>query len=413
MNISSLINHICELYSSINDWNRPADKVISEYFKKRKYLGSKDRTFILKFIYGIIRNKLLLEELHTKVFLIHTKNIFNELIYIFNLIFEKNELVNSLFEDYKHLNDKIFEEYKSLTSDITKKYSFPEWMIKEFEKIISKSDMELFLESLNSAAPITIRIVKNEFLDDLEVSLNKRNAELLKCKFAPHAYNVSKRVNFPEIKLFKKGVFEVQDEGSQLVTLFSGAKGNIKILDACAGAGGKALYLSLLIDEEGMVYAYDIDSERLNSFKKRLKGKGYSKIKIIESKEELQKLKNTFDLVVIDAPCTGSGTIRRNPDLKWRLKKEDILYRSNIQKEILNEYADYVKNGGFLLYITCSFFVDENEKVIDVLSKSNFSVVYDKQFFEKYNIQTIKGELRLYPHIHNTDGFTAFLLKKN
>jgi len=413
MNASFLINHICELYSLIKDWSKPADKVISEYFKKRKYLGSKDRTFILRFIYGVIRNKLLLEEIQTKVFLDYTENFCNELIYIYNLIFEKDETVSLFFSGYKHLDDIILKEYKSLTSDITKKYSFPEWMINEFEKIIPKAEMELFLESLNSSAPITIRIAKKELLNNLIEALNKKNAELQKCKFAPDAYHVSKRINFQEIKLFKKGVFEVQDEGSQLVTLFSGAKGSIKILDACAGAGGKTLYLSLLISDEGLVYAYDIDLERLSSFKKRLKGKGYSKIKIIESKEELIKLKNMFDLVVIDAPCTGSGTIRRNPDLKWRLKKEDILYRSKIQKEILNEYTGYVRNGGLLLYITCSFFVDENEKIIDELSKSNFSIVYDKQFFEKYNIHTEKGELRLYPHLHNTDGFTAFLLKKN
>jgi len=401
------------VYSLIKEWNKPADKVISEYFKKRKYLGSKDRNFILKFIYGLIRNKLLLEEIQAKVFTIYSKNVCNKLIYIYNVIFEKDETVSLFFEENKHLDDIILKEYNSLTSDIAKKYSFPEWMINEFEKIISQSELEVFLTSLNSSAPITIRITKKEFLDDLKVALNKRNAELLKCKYAPDAYYVSKRVNFPEIKLFKKGVFEVQDEGSQLVTLFSGVKGNLKILDACAGAGGKALYLSHLIADEGLVYAYDIDLERLNSFKKRLKGKGYNKIRIIESKEELIKLKNMFDLVVIDAPCTGSGTIRRNPDLKWRLKKEDILYRSKIQKEILNEYAGYVKNGGLLLYITCSFFIDENEKVIDEISKTNFSIVYNDHFFEKYNIQTKKGELRLYPHLHNTDGFTAFLLKKN
>lgn len=414
MNISSLINHTCELYSLIDKWDRPSDKIISEYFKTRKYLGSKDRAFIINKVYGLIRNKMLLEELYKIIFGDKNQIDIPLLLYINSVLNDDDINISQFFNSISNLKPVILEKYKNLLNEIHIRFSFPKWMILKFEKVIPKEEMNNFLESLNTPAPITIRVAKKNSEKEIYDSFKRKGIELFKCKIAPDAYFTKKRVNFYEFKLFKKGYFEVQDEGSQLVTLYSEPKNKSTILDACSGAGGKSLYLSSLIKDKGVIYSYDIDLNRIQMFRKRLKGKGYNNIKIIESKDELKTLENQIDLVVIDAPCTGSGTIRRNPDLKWRLKEEDLIFRAKIQKSILEEYAKYVKKDGLLTYITCSFFVEENEDIISEFLEKNksFHLISNDDFFDRFNIVNHNNILRLYPHIHNTDGFTAFLLKR-
>ena len=146
-----------------------------------------------------------------------------------------------------------------------------------------------------------------------------------------------------------------------------------------------------------------------------MKGKNYNNIKIIDSESKLNQLEEKCDIVVLDAPCSGSGTIRRNPDLKWRLKEDDISFFAVRQLEILKNYAKYAKKGGNIIYITCSFFRDENEDIISrfLSTENEFSLDNNLEFYQKYDIKPTGNFLRLYPHKHDTDGFTACCLKKN
>ncbi len=420
MKIASLTGHVTELYSIVSSWEKPADKIINDFYRARKYLGSKDRKFISDITYSLIRNTRLLEQIKQNIFpVLDGLHPFEILIYIEQVITgnPNGELIGYFKEKipgYDETTSMIRKEYEILSPDPYLKYSFPEWMRGKFSGLTDIIDMEKFLGSLNEPAKISIRLThSNE--SELVNNFKEQGVSVIKSKIAPAAYQVSKRINFPEMESFKKGDFEVQDEGSQLVTLFSGAAGEMKVLDACAGGGGKSLYLSSLINENGKIFSYDNDTRRIEQFRKRLKGKNYENIVIIDNENKLNELTGKCDLVVIDAPCSGSGTIKRNPDLKWRLRESDIPLYAEKQIRILTEYSKYLKTGGNIAYITCSFFKEENEEVISLFLSAfkKYSMSTNSDFFAKYPLSASNGFLRLYPHIHDTDGFTACLIKKD
>jgi 16S rRNA (cytosine967-C5)-methyltransferase len=421
MKISSLIGHVTELYSFLSNWEKPADNVIKEFYKSRKYLGSKDRKYISETTYGLIRNHRLLDNISKTILSGKIEiNYYEGLIFIANILSgQKDELVNNHFKETipncVEISSIVDTEIKLQSKDPYLKYSFPDWMKSKIEMVIGPEEIEEFFFTLNMPAPISIRLVDKNEEKELETAFRSKGVSLLKSRLAPHAYRISKRVLFSEMDSFVKGNFEVQDEGSQLVTLFTGAKGNMKILDACAGGGGKSLYLSTMLDNDGLVYAYDNDIKRLEMFKKRIKGKKYHNIRIIDSIEELERLGNIFDIVVLDAPCSGSGTLRRNPDLKWRLKESDLKSFSDRQLQILKDYARFTKPGGKIVYITCSFFKEENENVISqfLSDTGSYSFCNMDEYFDNFNIKPSENFLRLYTHKHDTDGFTACCLKRN
>jgi 16S rRNA (cytosine967-C5)-methyltransferase len=484
MKIESLVGHLSQVYSIISSWESPVDLQLQKYYRSKKYLGSKDRKFISSYLYSIIRNHRLITHIvekhfnhlqsidsFTKFFFINyilsdmvgelqlnvhndntnagTKTEFDldkiESLYKWQgdcpdihrgKLYQGAAMTNiwaylkEIFVNYGKLILTIKEELSLLSNNLLSKnnlclkYSFPDWMVDKFAHIIPKQEMENFLASLNSNAPTSIRITDKAFEQNVKKDFEEASILLSKIPIAPDAFIVEKRINFNDIPSFKNGYFEVQDIGSQLVTLFvepnNGMEAEIKILDACAGAGGKSLYLSKLIGEKGLIYAYDFSQERLDTFRKRLDSytkseyRNYKNIKFINSEEELKTLKNKIDILVLDAPCTGTGTIRRNPDLKWRLSEEQVLIYANKQLSILENYACYLKENGKLVYITCSLFKEENEDVINhFLEKHPEFKFCDKQSFcNKYNTRMENSFLRLYPHRDNTDGFTACCLCK-
>ena len=491
MKLKSLVGHLNEIYNIVNSWEKPVDVELKKYYRSRKYLGSNDRKFISNNLYSIIRNHRLIIHIAEKHFSHLTDiNYFDKLFFINcrlsggrstsgliprlvnsakiepqngrglecdeNLVDDRTKLrtmnyqlpatneglecdksisdyINEIFPKSDELTSLIEEELNLVSNNICLKYSFPDWMINKFAKIISDQEMENFLASLNMNAPTTIRIADKTFEQSIKKDFEDKSILLSEDPIAPDAFIVEKRINFNDFASYKDGYFEVQDAGSQIVTLFvepSGLKtdGNIKILDACAGAGGKSLYLSKLINKKSLVYAYDFDQKRLDAFKKRMSEKQMREkriatkhginikplisngiIKFVNSEDELQTLKNKIDLLVLDVPCTGIGTIRRNPDLKWRLKEEDVLMYVKKQLSILETYSSYLKEGGRLIYITCSFFKEENEDVIThFLNKEPKFKLDDKtNFSREYSMELENSFLRLYPHRHTTDGFTA------
>jgi len=448
MNIKTLINHLNEIYNIVSNWQRPVDEELKKYYRSRKYLGSNDRKFISNNLYSIIRNHRLIIHIAEKHFSsLASIDYFDKLFLINYTLCSSQALsgsigvdndinvsnyINEIFTDSDTLASLIKEEIGLVSNDLSLKYSFPDWMIEKLTRIIPEQEMENFLASLNMNAPTTIRIADKTFEQIVKKDFEEHSVNLYKHPIAPNAFMVEKRINFNDIDSYKDGYFEVQDAGSQLVTLFVepcsfDADGNIKILDACAGAGGKSLYISKLIGDKGMVYAYDGDQKRLDAFKRRMRNKrmqdnklsgqhGINKpatthgiIKFINSEDELQVLKDKIEVLVLDVPCTSIGTIRRNPDLKWRLKEADVVMYAKKQLEILEIYSSYLKPNGRLTYITCSFFKEENEDVItQFLNKEHRFKLDDKtNFRSEHGIELENNFLRLYPHRHNMDGFTA------
>jgi 16S rRNA (cytosine967-C5)-methyltransferase len=442
--VKSLISHLSEIYNIISSWEKPVDAELKKYYRAKKYLGSNDRKFISSNLYSIIRNHRFIIYIAEK-HLINLKTIdyFTKLFFInhvlsiscgnqssININIDSGifDYLKEIFIEYDKFISLIKEEFSLSSNNLTLKYSFPDWMVDKFNNIIPKQDTENFLASFNRNAPTSIRITETAFIQKVKKDFEDRSILLSKNPIAPDAFIVEKRINFNDMPSYKEGCFEVQDAGSQLVTLFIEPAGNmnteIKILDACAGAGGKSLYLSKLIGDKGLIYAYDFDQKRLDAFKKRIsdekrkdstgKIKFYENIIFINGEDELKGLKNKIDILVLDVPCTGTGTIRRNPDLKWRLREEDVLIYTKKQLSILENYYSYLKEDGKFVYITCSVLKEENEDVINCFLKKHpeFRFQDKRKFCSRYNIELENDFLRLYPHKYNTDGFTACICIK-
>jgi 16S rRNA (cytosine967-C5)-methyltransferase len=233
---------------------------------------------------------------------------------------------------------------------------------------------------------------------------------------SPSGLVIDKKEDIFKTGSFAKGLFEVQDEGSQLVTMLTGAKPGELVIDACAGNGGKSLFLSGMMKNRGMVIASDLSSTKLSNLRRRAGRAGAFNIKTV-SKDELNEYNKLADCVFIDAPCSGMGVFRRNPDSKWRLTTDDIKQLAAKQKEIISEYSRLVKPGGRLVYATCTISRDENEEVVNGFLKENHdfkkipAVSMNPDIFGKFMDED--GFFKSMPHIHNTDGFFGAVMEKN
>ncbi len=411
-----LINHIVEILQNIFTVSTPTDLYIANYFKSRKYLGSKDRRIISDIIFGIIRNRTRVETIADEI-----KNDFLEFdflhlcILIYIKIFENNfEIENPLLNkiDIEKIENKIYKS-KDFEEQLAFKYSFPIWFLKKNKPIFSDDELEKVLISLNKKAQITIRI------NTLKCSLEKCMKELLKenlkssrTNFSPFGLNLEKRFS-NTLKIFQSGFFEIQDEGSQLVSLLMDAKVNETIIDACCGSGGKSLAMSMMMKNNGKIFAFDVSKGKINELKKRIK-KSNAKFIFPSTYDEIdiEKFHAIADKILIDVPCSGSGTIRRNPMIKWKLTENLIKDFSLKQKEILSLYSRFVKKNGILIYATCSMFKEENEDIISYFlqENKNFEIQELPIFFqEKFNS---KYFFKTFSHKHSTDIFFASILKR-
>jgi len=218
---------------------------------------------------------------------------------------------------------------------------------------------------------------------------------------------------------FQKGWFEVQDEGSQVVAELAGAAPGEQVLDFCAGAGGKTLAFSAMMDNRGQVHAYDADRQRLAPIFERLKRAGCRNVQVVAEEKQLEPLKDRMDLVVVDAPCTGSGTWRRRPDAKWRLSQQQLEARCAEQAAILDTASRYVRPGGRLAYITCSVFEEENAgQSAAFLARSpqfravNYAALWQKRFPAAQAHPSLGGGISLTPATTGTDGFYFACLER-
>jgi len=230
---------------------------------------------------------------------------------------------------------------------------------------------------------------------------------------------MSQKMTISRHVLFTDGKIEVQDEGSQLLAQLVAPRRGEMIADFCAGAGGKSLAMGALMRNSGRIYAFDISEKRLQNLGIRLKRSGLSNLhsQLISSETDpkLKRLNGKFDRVLVDAPCSGLGTLRRNPDLKWRQKPQDVLELTVKQTNILARAAKLVKAGGRLIYATCSLLQDENEQIAEAFLKGNpdFILVPANSILAQQQINLDTGNyLKLLPHLHQTDGFFAAVFEK-
>ncbi len=447
MKRTSLFGHTVEVYDLIFRQAKPADSVIDQFFRSRKYLGSHDRRFIAETTYGMLRFKKTLEWIHRAIQVQIPINQNTQplsapssiqLLLLYLVLFNGEE-IGAVREDASEMPGKnigemlkagvsIFAE-KKFSSDTAEQlaieFSFPEWIVQEWIKQFGIDETVRLCSALNTPAPLTLRVnMLKTTVEDCQLALEKEGVKTERTQFSPFGLRVAKRINIFQLKSFRDGLFEVQDEGSQLLPLLVDPKPSSKVVDACAGGGGKSLELAALMKNRGEIFALDVNTFRLDGLRKRVRRSGVDTIRIrsVVADDVPSELIGFADNVLIDAPCSGLGTIRRNPGLKWSVTEQTVTELHAKQLSILSQYAQCVKPNGRLVYATCTFMNAENEDVVESFLQSHpeFTLLQPAKILERYNLVqnsfgtslVTGGFMKLFPHLHGTDGFFAAVLQR-
>ena len=341
-----------------------ADKVVARALKKDKRWGSHDRKFVAETIYEIVRWKRLYTEIA------EVKEPFDR-DKIWRIFAVWAVLRGYNLPDWKYFEDTPVRRIKGKFDELTKtrkfKESIPDWMDELGVKELGEEVWTKELAAQNEQAKVILRVNRLKTTKEkLRAILMDLNIETEFHKDYPDALILTERANVFLTDAFKDGLFEVQDASSQLVAYFLDVKPGMRVVDTCAGAGGKTLHLASLMENKGQLIAMDLYESKLKQLKIRAKRNGAFNIepRVIESTKTIKKLHEKADRVLIDAPCSGLGVLKRNPDSKWKLQPEFIENIKKIQAEVLENYSKIVKPGGKLVYATCSVLPSENQEQI-------------------------------------------------
>jgi 16S rRNA (cytosine967-C5)-methyltransferase len=355
----NLVYAVADAIDLIFNQDHYADKVIERTLKRDKRWGSKDRAFIASTTYELVRYKRLYLEIAEEKTPLSREGFFRVLAVWATL--RGLELPD--WPEFEQVpSRKIKGRFDALRHERAIKESIPDWLDALGEQAFGAKKWEAELKALNTEAEVilranTLRISR----DELANYLNKEGIESTPVKGVDEALILSERANVFQLKGFKDGWFEVQDASSQKVAPFLDVQPGQRVIDACAGAGGKALHLSALMENKGQLIALDVFDHKLKTLKLRARRAGAHNIetRTIDSSKVIKKLHRSADRVLIDAPCTGLGVLRRNPDAKWKIDAQFLERVVQTQKEILTSYAQMVKPEGKLVYATCSILPQE------------------------------------------------------
>jgi 16S rRNA (cytosine967-C5)-methyltransferase len=367
---------VIEALDEIFEGNRYADKVIEKVLKQNPKWGSRDRRFIAETTYNIVRWHRLLTELaesadYWKIFAVWMK-------------LQANVALPSWSEFAGLTFDNWDERLRNAQAIRKIRESIPDWMDELGEKELGTTwDKEL--HALNEEARVvlranTLRTSRNE----LQKILNDEGVKTETLSINADALALQQRQNVFRLESFKEGLFELQDAGSQLIAPFLQAEPGMRVVDACAGAGGKTLHLSALMKNKGRILAMDSEGWKLDELKKRARRSGAANIetRTIDSSKAIKRLDKSADRLLLDVPCSGLGVLKRNPDAKWKLSPEFIDRVRNTQQTIISDYSKIVKPGGMMVYSTCSLLPSENEDQVKTFlssEKNEFELIEEKK----------------------------------
>ncbi len=385
---SVLINGVLSALEEIFFTGRYADKVIEYVLRQHPKWGSRDRGFVASSTYDIVRHKR---------YLMHISGLEK---------LESSEDLRKLLDIYllwkngDRLPDQSNRQNLAAEASPGIKYSFPDWFVENLTADYGAA-AESILQSLNREAAVVLRTNTLKCTrSQLQRSLQEEDIYTKPLQVA-EALELSARKNVFQSKSFKLGWFEVQDTASQEVGHFLQSEPGMQVIDACAGAGGKSLHLSALSKGKGRILSMDVEAHKLEILKKRARrgGCGNIETRIITDNKVIKRLAAKADRVLLDVPCSGSGVIRRNPDSKWKLSPEMIEDLKIKQYQILSQYAQMVKQGGKLVYATCSIFKQENEAQV-------------QKFLAENDAFVLEHEQTLLPDVYGYDGFYMARMKR-
>ncbi len=342
---------------------RYADKVIEHVLKQNLKCGARDRRFIAESSYEIIRWWRLIKEC-AGVPENNEKNLWK----VFAAWCVLNEIGPPDWEEIGKIEpEKIRKNYERARHQFKLRESIPDWL-DDLGRAELPDKWESEIHALNQQAEVVLRAnTLKTTREQLQKALQENDAETTTISWCPDALVLNRRQNVFRLPQFKEGHFEVQDASSQNVSLFLQVEPGMRVIDACAGAGGKSLYLAALMKNKGRVIAMDIEQWKLNELKKRSRRAGATTIepRLIDSTKAIKRLHNSADRLLLDVPCSGLGVLKRNPDAKWKLTAAFIESVKKTQSELLESYCTMLKPGGLMVYSTCSILPSENEKQVE------------------------------------------------
>ena len=419
-----------EILDSLSETGRPADQVASFYFKTRRYIGSKDRRWIAESVWRVLRRKARLDWLLNSI---DVTPIDARARVLADLVVEGGALPDAEMFQGPHAATPPDEQDRRMMGRLHKhsmfhrdmpawvKGEYPEWMEPKLRQVFG-DDLLREMGAMRDEAPLDLRV--NTLKANREQAVAALAAQGIAATPTPHSplgLRLARRLALVEVAAWRSGLVEVQDEGSQLVALLADVKPGMAVVDYCAGAGGKTLAMAAAMGNSGRLIACDVAEWRVDRAQDRLRRAGVHNVtrRVIsgESDKWIKRNAKAFDRVLVDAPCSGSGTWRRNPDAKWHFTPEDLAEIVASQSVILKSAARLVKPGGRLIYATCSLFHEENEAQVEAFLAANpdYRAVPVATVWEQ-NAPTscpVSGQwLRLSPMSHGTDGFFCAVLER-
>jgi 16S rRNA (cytosine967-C5)-methyltransferase len=421
MNARALVDSGTSLLALVWRFDQPADAVISQFFREHRGAGSRDRQVLTDTIYAALRRRLWLEHaaaggpgtLHRRLVLLAWEG-------------EPQTLDSAILPDERawlatasavaHLPDpQLAPEWR---------HHLPAWLAERLRAEVPDAEWDAMAASLITAAPLDLRAnALRGGRDKLAQRLAEAGHASVPTPYAPGGLRLDGKPALQRHPAFLDGSLEVQDEGSQLLALLCGAARGETVVDFCAGAGGKTLALGAMMRDKGRIYAMDTSAHRLQALKPRLARAGLTIVHpmalVHQRDERLSRLVGKADRVLVDAPCSGLGTLRRNPSLKWALSAADISAYALMQADILRAAARLVRPGGRLVYATCSLLEEENEAIAqsfeapaDRAGRAGWRRLEVAPLLTRAQVPQAEAlcegpNLRLWPHRHRCDGFFA------
>ncbi len=413
MHPNALLDLTAELLRSLLKLDAPADGVVLAFFRKHRALGTRERHTLAETAFAVLRQRLL----------------FQHLAQSGSGPLERRLAILAWQGSESFLRSAIGRQEQQWLAEVARidrqtlpdklRHNLPDWLAAQLQESLGEQFWPL-VQALAEPAPLDLRVnVAKAKRDDVQRALAEAGIAAEPTPFSPWGLRVQGKPALTRLPAYTSGQFEVQDEGSQLLALLTDAKRGEMVVDFCAGAGGKTLALGASMRNTGRLYAFDVSGHRLDALKPRLARSGLSNVHPAqiahERDDRIKRLAGKIDRVLVDAPCSGLGTLRRNPDLKWRQSPKLVAELQAQQGAILASASRLLKPGGRLVYATCSLLVAENEQVAQTFAAAHaadFEPLPALQALEAARVENpaplVAGPfLRLWPHVHGTDGFFA------
>ena len=412
-----LLDACAELVRLTLTFEHPADAVVSRFFRDNRGLGPRERATLAETVYTVLRKKLLFDHLAPS-----GSGPKERRLAILGFHGPRDFLKSALTEQEKNWLDQC-DAINPADLMERHRHNLPEWLVQPLKDQLGDEFWPL-AESMAQNAPLDLRVnVLKEKRADVQKELAREAIKSVATPYSPWGLRIEGKPALTKLDAFTRGAIEVQDEGSQLLALLLDAKRGEMVVDFCAGAGGKTLAIGATMRSTGRLYAFDVSAHRLDALKPRMARSGLSNIHPAaiahERDERIKRLAGKIDRVLVDAPCSGLGTLRRNPDLKWRQSAKAVQELVVKQAAILDSAARLLKPGGRLVYATCSILPQENEAIAEAFTAAHpdFVPLDAGEVLSQLKVEqaaslcsggeTGTAYLRMWPHRHQTDGFFA------